>query len=263
MSEDYYSVPFLINSINGYMAKGAHYLLNIGPDEIGRLPEKSLQILSAVGNWYLAVREALEHSEPASELTTNASVLLTRRGCNLYVHIPSTARAEAVVLLNDRRSLSTSTELLPVYWASGERYLVVRDIPASELTDRTLVIKLEFAGPWAAALSAGAAEEVAGYVFRALRQLGSVSGEICGRVVSHPSGAENAVWQSHCILAGLRALRRLLRSDGEGVLGVAGSLTVSVFGERIHHLWVTDQKVVLVDQVEEVVRSALREFSGS
>ena len=201
MSEDYYSVPFLINSINGYMAKGAHYLLNIGPDEIGRLPEKSLQILSAVGNWYLAVREALEHSEPASELTTNASVLLTRRGCNLYVHIPSTARAEAVVLLNDRRSLSTSTELLPVYWASGERYLVVRDIPASELTDRTLVIKLEFAGPWAAALSAGAAEEVAGYVFRALRQLGSVSGEICG-VSCHtppglkmPSGSHIAFWR--------------------------------------------------------------------
>lgn len=167
-NENYYSIPFLINSIDGYFAKGANYLLNIGPDASGKLPEKSLTILKEIGSWYNNVREAFDNTEPASDLTTNTDVFLTGKDNNLFVHIPVPAKAESVILapitrppikailLNTGLALSTSTNLLPMYWESEAKFLTITDIPVNEITDRTLVIKLEFTEPITSSSNASA-----------------------------------------------------------------------------------------------------------
>jgi alpha-L-fucosidase len=157
--EDYYSTEFLIASIDTTMAKGGHYLLNAGPDGEGAIPEPAAAILQQIGAWYRKTREAFGATEPASELTNNRNVLLTRHGNILYVHIASPARADAVVLaplsqeperailLNTGQPVRTSTDLLPVNWQSGSRFLTIKGLPRDMLAGETLVVRLDFRTP--------------------------------------------------------------------------------------------------------------------
>ena len=154
--EDYYSTAFLIASIDGIMAKGGNYLLNVGPDSQGAIPDQARQILLEIGTWYRKTREAFADAEPASQLTTNREVLLTRRGNTLYVHAATPATSEAIVLapisqvplsavlLNTGLELRTSVDLLPAHWQSGKRCLVIRGLPRNMLAGETMVIRLEF-----------------------------------------------------------------------------------------------------------------------
>ncbi len=155
--EDYYSSAFLIQSIDAAMSKGGHYLLNVGPDAKGRIPDVSASILAEIGEWYGKVREAFSHTQPCTELTTNRDVLLTRRGNTLYVHLATPAKADAVllvpfsvlpsraVLLNTGEELECSIEVLPVHWKSENQILRVRGVPRAYLAgSETIVIRLEF-----------------------------------------------------------------------------------------------------------------------
>ncbi len=154
--EDYYSIVFLVNSIDSVLAKGGNYLLNVGPDAKGRIPAKALKILKAIGAWYGRVGESFCDTEPASDLVSNRDLFLTKRGNCIYVHIKSPARAESVVLapisqkpvrallLNNGKILRTSLELLPVQWQSGARYLIIKDIPADRMAGETMVLRLDF-----------------------------------------------------------------------------------------------------------------------
>ena len=154
--EDYYSAAYLINGIDAILAKGGHYLLNVGPDANGVIPDQASQILQEIGDWYQKTREAFADTAPASELTTNRDVLLTRRGNTLYVHVPVPVKADAVVLspisqaptravlLNTGEPLRTSVELLPTHWQDGKKVLCIRGLPRNLLAGETLVVKLDF-----------------------------------------------------------------------------------------------------------------------
>lgn len=160
VDEDYYSSAFLIKSIDEIMCKGGHYLLNVGPDGQGNIPDQAKKILAEVGSWYLSVKEAFSDTIPASELTSNQDIMLTRRENTLYVHIPMPAKAEAViippisqkpisaVLLNTDHKLETSTDILPSFWESNRHILNIKGIPRNLLsTGETLIIRLDFDSP--------------------------------------------------------------------------------------------------------------------
>ena len=96
--EDYYSDRHLIASIDKMMARGANYLLNVGPKADGAIPEEAERNPGRVGAWYNAVKESFLDAEPASHLTDNRDVLLTRRGNTLYVHLHRYPETERVLL---------------------------------------------------------------------------------------------------------------------------------------------------------------------
>ncbi|HCE45469.1 MAG TPA: glycoside hydrolase [Lentisphaeria bacterium] len=158
-NEDYYTAEFLISSIDGIMSKGGNYLLNIGPDSRGCIPNEDREIVSSIGDWYNKVRESFGDSEPASELTANREILLTRNGNNLYVHIPSPVRAESVILaplsnepssaiiLNTGKTVNVKSEILPTHWQSGKKILRIMKIPRDAMTGETLVVRLQFSEP--------------------------------------------------------------------------------------------------------------------
>lgn len=158
--EDYYTTASLIRSIDGVLARGGNYLLNVGPTPEGVFPPDALEILEAIGRWYAAVRESFENVEPASELTTNREVLLTRRDNVAYVHLhqPPTSRAVILAplaeqplrttLLNTGEPVQTRVERLPSHApASLEPCLRLYDLPVDRYPDTALVVKLEFDGP--------------------------------------------------------------------------------------------------------------------
>ncbi len=97
-AEDYYADAHLIRSIDRFLARGANYLLNVGPLPDGSIPPEAEGILRRIGAWYAAVREALDGATSASYLTENSTVLLTRRDNTLYVHLHTEPVSEAVSL---------------------------------------------------------------------------------------------------------------------------------------------------------------------
>ncbi len=155
-SEDYYSDRHLLRSIDRYLARDANYLLNVGPRGDGTIAPEAVAILQRVGRWYAAVRESLEGVEPASQLTANRDVLLTRRGDVLYVHLARDPVAAGVklaplarvprraTLLNDGREVECAVELLPSEHASRTPCLRLRRLPVNELAGTVMVVKLEF-----------------------------------------------------------------------------------------------------------------------
>ncbi len=158
--EDYYTDAYLIRSIDGVLARGGNYLLNVGPTADGIFPPEALEILQAVGRWYGAVRESFEGADPASELTGNHDVLLTRRDNALYVHLHTPPQGRSVVLaplaapparatlLNSREPVQTRLERLPDHGpASVDPCLRLYDLPVNRYPDSALVIKLEFDDP--------------------------------------------------------------------------------------------------------------------
>jgi len=154
--EDYYTDRHLIRSIDKYLARDANYLLNVGPRADGTIPPEASAILRRIGAWFRAVRESLEGVEPASHLTANRNVLLTRRGRTLYVHLHREPVAEAVklkpiavapreaTLLNTGQPVEFAVDLAPSDHAEQKAYLRLRKLPVNELANTVLVVKLEF-----------------------------------------------------------------------------------------------------------------------
>lgn len=155
--EDYYSTAFLIQSMDQMMARGAHYLLNVGPDATGQIPDDAATIVLQIGRWYARTREAFADTVPCSNLTTNRDVMLTRRGNTVYAHLNNPVRAEAVLLppmrtlptnatlLNTGQTLECSTEVVPAYWGKNQQVLRIRRLPRHLLGGgETLVIRLDF-----------------------------------------------------------------------------------------------------------------------
>jgi len=154
--EDYYTDAHLIRSIDSILARGGNYLLNVGPRADGTFPPEGERILRAIGSWYNSVREAFEQAIPASELTPNREVLLTRRENTLYVHLcavpastavilyPIAARPRRATLLNTGEDVETRVDLLPSYHEQRSECLRLRNLPVNERCGTALVVKLEF-----------------------------------------------------------------------------------------------------------------------
>ncbi|MBN2448809.1 MAG: alpha-L-fucosidase [Lentisphaeria bacterium] len=157
--EDYYTDRHLLRSIDGYLARDANYLLNVGPMADGTIPAEAAAILRRIGAWYQGVSEAFEGTVPASHLTANRSVLLTRRGSTLYVHLTKDPVAQAVklkpirtaprraVLLNTGAPVEWTVDMAPSDHTEQGAFLRLVRLPVNELANTVLVVKLEFDQP--------------------------------------------------------------------------------------------------------------------
>lgn len=154
--ENFYTDRHLLRSIDGYLARDANYLLNVGPNAEGVIPPESAAILRRIGKWYSNVKESLEGAVPYSHLTTNRNVLITRKSNNLYVHLyrdplgnavklpPLTTAPRRATLLNTGAAVSITTDMAPSDHALQKGFLRLGNLPANELANTVLVIKLEY-----------------------------------------------------------------------------------------------------------------------
>jgi alpha-L-fucosidase len=154
--ENYYTDRHLIRSIDRYLARDANYLLNVGPTAEGIIPKESAAILKRIGKWYSKIRESLEDVQPSSTLTSNRAVMLTRRNNTLYVHLNTDPEGNAVklkpfavlpkkaVLLNNGRPVQCVVSLTPADHQSQKPCLRLINLPAGEMADTVMVIRLDF-----------------------------------------------------------------------------------------------------------------------
>lgn len=155
--EDYYSHRYLTSAIAKYRARDANYLLNVGPNADGVIPEKPAAIVKRLGPWYKAVRESFDDTAPVSALTANRSVLLSRKGNSLYVHLfqppegeevrlrPLALKPERAVLLNDGRPVEWRLDIAPMEWTDHKPYLRLHGLPVEEFAGETMIVRIDFA----------------------------------------------------------------------------------------------------------------------
>ena len=126
---------------------------------LGRKSGALTAILRRIGKWYHAVRESLEGIQPASHLTANRNVMLTRRDRTLYVHLnkdplgdgvklkPFNVAPRRATLLNTGRPIECAVNLTPADHQEQKAYLRLLHLPVNELANTVLVAKLEFDRP--------------------------------------------------------------------------------------------------------------------
>ena len=155
-NEDYYTEQHLVSSIDRYLARDANYLLNVGPDSLGVIPEQATSILKSIGHWYHAVKESFEDVEFVSHLTANKNVMLTKNKNVLYVHLNKVPQGNVVklkpftiaplnaILLNDGRKVEFEVEFAPQDHNEQKSYLRLVNLPVEAYCNSVLVLKLEF-----------------------------------------------------------------------------------------------------------------------
>ena len=128
----------------------------MGPKPDGTIPEPSGGILNRIGKWYHAVKESFEGVTPASYLTRNKDVLLTRKENTIYVHLvndprtsgvkldPIGTRPKSATLLNTGEAVDFTVDLVPTNHVEHIPYLRLRNLPANDLVNTVMVVRLEF-----------------------------------------------------------------------------------------------------------------------
>ena len=156
-NEDYRTVGYLTRSIDAILSMGGNYLLNVGPRPDGTIPEKAVDRMARVGAWYRKVRESYRNVDTVTNLVADGGCYTTVRGKTVYLHYPKGLNRDGVdlspldklprsaVLLNTGASLPCE-----VVWMPGSSLrlnhpcLHVSGIPADDLANESVVIKLEF-----------------------------------------------------------------------------------------------------------------------
>jgi len=153
--EEYWETPQTLNETWGYsdfdhqwkrpeevirrlveiVSRGGNYLLNVGPDGEGVVPEPSVRILQAVGRWVSANGESI-YGTTASPFHELPWGYCTVKGTTLYLHVfdwPPDHRLRLLGLHTAARSatlLTDSAKRLPIRQADGCLEITVPDEPS-------------------------------------------------------------------------------------------------------------------------------------
>lgn len=152
-NEDYYTDGYLINSIDRMLAKGANYLLNVGPRADGCIDPGEVRILQRIGGWYGRVKEAFVDTEPSPGLVENREILVSRRGNVLYLHLlditghdvvlhPLKELPRSVTLLNNGTALEAKLDILPTHFRHGFPCLRILDLPVDGFLDEVMIVRI-------------------------------------------------------------------------------------------------------------------------
>lgn len=87
-NEDFYTKRYLCCAIDRYMALGASYLLNVGPDAGGRIPEAYEARLRKVGDWFNRMEGCLQNhqEDPFDYGIENDPCIVNQKEGSTYLH---------------------------------------------------------------------------------------------------------------------------------------------------------------------------------
>ena len=128
------------------VSRGSTYMLNVGPDGKGRIPEQSARILREVGTWVHAHEEAI-HGTDSTPFGPIPWGECTARGNTLYLHVFQWPSDGKLILPGLQSKVKRATLEGEKITATSEANLLVITVP--KLRPETLipVITLELSGP--------------------------------------------------------------------------------------------------------------------
>jgi len=165
--EEYWETPQTLNHTWGYskfdhdwkqpeevirrlveiVSKGGNYLLNVGPDGLGRIPQPSIEILQRVGQWMDSHGESI-YGTSASPLGPIPWGYVTVKGETLYLHVfewPEEGRLTLEGLRNPVRKVYPLAETSRELEFSREGNGISIETPEKPLdpVDTVLVMEIE------------------------------------------------------------------------------------------------------------------------
>ncbi len=163
VGEDFYTKRHLCSAIDRYMAQGASYLLNVGPDANGVITEEYEDHLMAVADWYNRMEGCLEgHDEDSFDYgICGGECITTKKDGKTYLHfyngISSSAVAlkrypsepKSVRLMNTGNALSYDVIYLPEDFQDADGHaqpkrLHIYGIDADAFASEPIVIEIEW-----------------------------------------------------------------------------------------------------------------------
>ncbi len=128
------------------VSRGGTYMLNVGPDGAGRIPEQSARILREVGKWVHAHEDAI-HGTDATPFGPIAWGECTARGNTLFLHVFQWPEDGKLVLPGLKSKVRRATLEGEKIKAVGEENVLVISVPKLRPDALIPVVKLELAGP--------------------------------------------------------------------------------------------------------------------
>ena len=159
-NEDYYSLRFLMSSIDKIMAMDGSYLLNVGPMANGKIPPEAIAMLEKIGDWYQRMEGVLEGAQADPfpyKLAQSDPFIATKKNGKTYLHFYQGLSGSAVTffscpgapraarLMNNKRTLPARYEKLPTYVEMGRArgpFHSIYAIPVDEYPLEPLVIEI-------------------------------------------------------------------------------------------------------------------------
>ena len=139
--------------------QGGNYLLNIGPEPDGTVPDESVRTLETVGRWLSVNGESIYDTQGGAALSFGNYTNFTRKGNTLYIHVyfwPSGTPAAqwlrffqppTVVAVGGLHASVLSARLLktghPVTFTQDELSLRITGLPEQPIDDPVTVIACE------------------------------------------------------------------------------------------------------------------------
>jgi len=123
---------------------GGNYLLNIGPKPDGSIPEESIRILNAVGEWMDKYGHTIYGAEPC-DVKRSRFANFTRKGSTLYVHVHFWPGEEWAIggLRTKIRSAKLLPEGEPVKFDQNEFRVRFKNLPSEAPDSLISVLELE------------------------------------------------------------------------------------------------------------------------
>lgn len=152
--EDYFTPQYIIASMSKIMMKGGNYLLNVGPDGNGKLPEQAKKIFSAVGEWYKRIYESIVDTQYFHVGNFDYTVkdntvylhLPPACGCSGFILKPFSVAPKKATLLNNGQEIEAKVCFSPWDYDNDKNkpHLHIGKIPTEEFLHENMVIKMEF-----------------------------------------------------------------------------------------------------------------------
>jgi alpha-L-fucosidase len=98
--QNWKSSKVLIDNLIDIAAKGGNYLLNVGPDASGKIPEASVQRLAEIGKWLKINGEAIYSTKSRKQYKEGENVKFTESKDGLYTYVIITSQKDFVVALS-------------------------------------------------------------------------------------------------------------------------------------------------------------------
>ena len=160
--EDFYTKRHLCQAIDRYMAAGASYRLNVGPNKNGVITEEYQKNLAKVTDWYCRMQGCLESADADDTdygIRHNKYIANTKNGktyLHFYEGLISSSVAiknypnapKSVKLMNSGAQLNYDLILLPEFidMTKEKQYelLHIYDIDAEKYIDEPIVLEIEW-----------------------------------------------------------------------------------------------------------------------